>query len=294
MTSFRNFAFLVLLLLYVGLIHAKTPTDITAQLTFTTIDVPGAGVTGVYGINTDGDMVGYYGTSSNAPHKHGFLYIGGNFTYIDYPGAYATFTYGINDSGLMVGSAEFSGGNVVRGYTYDGISFIPLRDGSNSATFAFGINNAGWVVGGAGTIYTTKGFEMRNGQYQPISFPGENVYALAAGINNLGRVVGWTDDATYLYSGGNFKAISFPGATRTMALGINDKGVIVGTYGVAGGCLGCGFVLKNGKYFSFSYPGAIVTAANGINNSGQMVGQYQLPDYTYHGFVTSPITATDF
>jgi uncharacterized membrane protein len=291
MTSFRNFAFLVLLLFNAGLIHAQTPTDITAQLNFTTIDVPGAGVTGVYSINATGDMVGYYGTTDNDPHKHGFLYRGGNFIYIDYPRAYATFTYGINDSGLMVGAVEFSGGTLVGGYTYDGTSFTILRDDNNSATYVSGINNAGWMVGAAGTIYTTKGFEMRNGHYNPINFPGQYVYGYATGINNLGRVVGWTDDAAYLYSGGKFKTINFPGASRTEAWGINDNGVIVGWYG--SGAQYYGFAFKNGKFISFGYPGAAFTGAAAINASGQIVGQYTFDYQTWHGFVTSPISARD-
>ena len=71
MTSLRNFAVLVLLLFSVGLIHAQTPPDITTQLTFTTIDVPGAHYTGVWGINSAGDMVGNYGQDINSD-SHGF------------------------------------------------------------------------------------------------------------------------------------------------------------------------------------------------------------------------------
>src|SRR5882762_4864052 len=102
MTSFRNFAFLALLSLCVGLIHAQTPPDISAQLTFTTIDVPGAGYTGIFGINTAGDLVGNYGQDTNGD-SHGFLYSSGILTYFDYPGQNVTVPGGINDSGLIVG-----------------------------------------------------------------------------------------------------------------------------------------------------------------------------------------------
>src|SRR5207302_2135918 len=118
------------------------------------------------------------------------------------------FPLGINDSGLIVGHA---GQNPVFGFLYDGTSFTTLQDGNKTATFSTGINNLGVVVGGAGTIYTTKGFEMRNGQYRTINFPGTYVYAAAAGVNNLGVIVGWTDDVSYLYSRGQFQSIGFPG-----------------------------------------------------------------------------------
>src|SRR5690348_11950488 len=53
--------------------------------TFTTIDVPGAGVTGISAINKVGDMVGSFGQSNSGPIS-GFLYRSGTFTYFDYPG----------------------------------------------------------------------------------------------------------------------------------------------------------------------------------------------------------------
>ena len=290
MTSFRNFAFLVLLLFSVGLIHAQTPIDITAQLTFTTIDVPGAGYTGLWSINKAGDIVGNYGQDPNRD-SHGFLYSNGTFTFLDYPGQSETVLHGINDAGVIVG---YAGSNPLIGFLYDGTSFTNIKHGSDSATPALGVNNAGEVVGGTGTIYTTKGFDLRNGVFKRLNVPGQFVYVYASAIDNLGRVVGWTDNDGFTCRGNTCKIIDFPSASTTATLGINDSGVIVGWYVIPYGCLGCGLVLRNGKYFSFSYPGAMFTAATGINNSGQIVGQYQLPDYTYHGFVTSPIMTAHF
>ena len=66
------------------------------NLTFTSIDIPGAGVVGAYGINNNGDIVGYYGADSNA-NKHAFLLSNSVFTYFDYPGKLSTIATGIND-----------------------------------------------------------------------------------------------------------------------------------------------------------------------------------------------------
>jgi len=55
-----------------------------------------------------------------------------------------------------------------------------------------------------------------------------------------------------------------------------------------------GFAVMKGKYVSFGYPGAAGTLPSGINASGQIVGSYTFDFSTYHGFVTSPITAEDF
>lgn len=135
MTLPRKFTSALFLLLCAPLGFAQADSAVLdAHLTFTTIDVPGAGVTGVYGINTAGDMVGYFGTTNDAPDKHGFLLTSGNFDYIDYPGAYATFAFGINDSGVVVGSAQFNGGTTTRGFTYDGATFTTIRIKGKSAT----------------------------------------------------------------------------------------------------------------------------------------------------------------
>src|SRR5215469_5704031 len=76
----------------------------SANLTFTTIDVPGAGDTNVAGINSNGDVVGWYSQAFNTPSS-GFLLSGGTFTYLNYPGGYDTIAGGINDAGVVVGDA---------------------------------------------------------------------------------------------------------------------------------------------------------------------------------------------
>ena len=267
------------------------PSPQTLNVTFTTIDVPGAGYTGVNAINTAGDMVGNYGQSTDTD-SHGFLYSNGTFTYFDYPdGQNKTIPLGINDSGLISG---YSGNLPVVGFIYDGTTFTTIKDGSDTATFVQGINNKGDVVGGSGTIFTTKGFRMRGGRFMTLNFPGVYTYASASAINNLGMLVGSTSspNQAYLYKNGQFKNIDFPGANNSEAFGINDSGLAVGWYD-SPGCF-CAFVYKNGKFTSFSYPGAAFTEALGINNLGQIVGAYTFDFQEYHGFVTNPVSETDF
>jgi probable HAF family extracellular repeat protein len=68
----------------------------TANLTFTTIDVPGAFSTEAQGINSAGEVVGYYTVTEVSP-AHAFLFSNGTFSFFDYPGADQTAAYGIND-----------------------------------------------------------------------------------------------------------------------------------------------------------------------------------------------------
>ena len=292
MTLLRGSAFVLCLLFSASLLRAQSNVK-TINVTFTTIDVPGAGVTGVYGINSAGDMVGYYGTDSNDPNKHGFLLSSGNFTYLDYPSAYATFAYGINDSGLIVGSAEFNGGLTAVGFSYDGSVYTPISDGGNTTTITYAINNAGEIVGGAGTAYTTKGIATRGNKFKNLNVPGTYSYVFASGVNKAGTIVGWADENGFLCKNNVCQTLNFPGATETANDGVNDAGVVVGWYGIPGQCL-CAFAMRNGKYLSFSYPGAAFTGAAAINNLGQIVGQYTFDYQTFHGFVTNPIAADDF
>src|SRR5581483_10221503 len=259
----------------------------------TTIDVPGAAVNGAYGINRAGDVVGYFVQGVNSMHKHGFLYRGGNFTQIDYPGASSTFAYGINDSGLMTGSAEFSGGATALGFTYDQTNFTPIVIKGKSTTITYAIDNTNDLVGGAGTLYTTKGFELVGGQSQTLKVPGAYVYVFASGINNLDTIVGWADSSGFICRQSSCRILNISGANQTAARGLNDGGMIVGWYTVPGGCA-CAFAMLNGKTLSFKYPGAQFTAAAAINALGQIVGQYTFDFQTYHGFITSPITTADF
>lgn len=267
----------------------------TINPTFTTIDVPGAEVTGVQSINTAGDMAGVYAPMNRGP-AHAFLLTNGVFTYFDYPGAYSTLAYGINDIGLIVGFAYFNGGATAQGFKYNGTTFSLFNDGLNSATFGMGINNAGVIVGGTGSIYETTGFELRGVGYKSITPPGNNIYVYATGINNFGQVIGWTGsspDSGFAYHNGRYSTIVVPGSFATEAHGLNDSGVIVGWYETLGDCT-CAFALKNGAYLSFGYPGALGTFAAGINSAGQVVGSYTFDNTTFHGFVTSPITNGDF
>ena len=71
---------------------------------FTTIDVPSATGTIGSGINTRGEIVGYYFDTAGA--VHGFLLSKGVLTAIDFPGATDTFAFKINSPGQIVGAVE--------------------------------------------------------------------------------------------------------------------------------------------------------------------------------------------
>lgn len=67
-----------------------------------------------------------------------------------------------------------------------------------------------------------------------------------------------------------FVSIDFPGATDTTANGINNSGVIVGSYTIHG--VTHGYKVANGHFTTINCPGAVSTTANGINTAGDIVG----------------------
>jgi hypothetical protein len=95
------------------------------------------------------------------------------------------------------------------------------------------------------------------------------------GINNVGAAAGWCTSTTtgqyqgFVYAGRKFTAVNFPKSIATQAIGINDKGDVVGLY-LDSGSVQHGFVKRGAKYTSIDVKGDTKTEAWGINNSGQI------------------------
>ena len=94
---------------------------------YTTLNVPGATGTYLFGINDAGQIVG--GIADGSQFGHSFIYSGGVFTELNVPGAVGTAVNGINNAGQIVGEYFTS---------------------PNTGTYLFGINDAGQIVGGIG------------------------------------------------------------------------------------------------------------------------------------------------
>ena len=301
MTLTRRIALALVVLSCVSLTQAQSKIE-TLNLTFTTIDVPGAGVTNVSGINTNGDMVGWYSQADNTPAS-GFLLSGGNFTFLNYPGGYDTVARSINDSGVIAGYSGTNHDAAYVGFTYAGGTFTTVKVGNYVYNYAEGIDNFGDVVGGYGNLFSNNGFEENGTKFKNITPPGSWQTVVANGVNNVGQVVGSATSATsvsmngFFYNKGKFQALSVPGSNgTTTAMAINDDGIVVGSYFACNvNCGYQGFAFMKGKYLSFHYPGSTDTFPLGINSLGQVVGNYIVRgDSIEHGFVTSPVTALQF
>jgi uncharacterized membrane protein len=94
---------------------------------------------------------------------------------------------------------------------------------------------------------------------------------LPQGINDSGQIVGYTSAAGFLYAGGSATPIFDPLGSFTFPFGIDDAGVIVGSYNSPGGGGEVGFIYANGLYTSVAYPGAGTTELLSISSNGQMI-----------------------
>jgi len=194
--------------------------------------VPGATESGATGINTSGQIVGFYTDSSMV--AHGFVDTAGTFTDVDYPSATGTEVIGINDAGVMVGAYSDTSGNI-HGFIDNGGTFTSLDYPGASSTIGAGINSSGEIVGvWEDSMSNTYGFIDNGGVFTSLSFPlGYDTEAI--GVNNRGEIAGYYQDATslyhgFIYSGGAFAEVDVAGSSGTQLTRIKNQGAITGVF----------------------------------------------------------------
>src|SRR5580700_10022033 len=128
------------------------------------------------------------------------------------------------------------------------------------------------------------------------------------GVNDSGMIVGVDYNGSYqalVYnpSTATFTYLTPPGSTNSQAVGINDSGQIVGSYGNSSGNFG--FLYSGGTYTTISAPGALqftpstffngggTDDAAGINNAGEIAGAWTNSSGFEQGFTYSGGTFTD-
>ena len=265
-----------------------------AQGTYTQIDVPGSIATICSGINTNGDIVGWY---VDATKVHGFLLSGGVYTTIDYPGAPETTLRGVNDAGEIVG---FTSSNPVTGFLYDvstqTYTVISYPNAGN--TYPYAINASGVI---AGTYFdvnrnTVYGFELLGSSYKQIVPPGAQ-NARVSGISSSGVLAGYVTlgsfphhKETFLFNHGSFEPIALAHATGVAVSGIDPAGTaLVGQY-YPTSTTTAGFLYQIGSLRSLQFPGSSLTSALGVNSADTVVGYFYDSSFNAHGFTWTSST----
>jgi probable HAF family extracellular repeat protein len=162
-------------------------------------------------------------------------------------------------------------------YTYTTFDFPGA--GSNG-TVATGINDAGDVVGYYYDSYVyPHGFLWANGSMNTVDFPQSKFMTSLFGINNCGTIVGQIFDnngattlQSFVLAGGKYTLVNYPGSVSTQALGINDHGMLAGTYQIGEG--DHGFLWYQGQFTTISGFEQHNAYVSGLNDLGDVVGYY--------------------
>jgi probable HAF family extracellular repeat protein len=202
---------------------------------FTTLNEPSGISTILTGVNTSGEIIGFF--DDTAYTEHGFLYAGGNYTIIDEPlhGQLGTRPLGINTSGQIVG-IFWEPGDIEHGFLYSNGAYTVLDDPLGTGTYPMGINASGEIVGRFVGDGVDQGFVYSQGQYTTLDDPLGVFGTVPQGINDQGQIVGYYIDASnvlhgFLYADGTFTTLNNPpGAVGVLPTAINDAGQITGYY----------------------------------------------------------------
>jgi probable HAF family extracellular repeat protein len=186
----------------------------------------GGSASRAYGINNAGQIVGDADIAGdNVPHA--FLWQNGVMTDLGtLPGGYYSTASAINNAGQVVGVSDSNYPFIWQNGTMTALDM----DGANSG-YAAAINDAGQVVGSTtvwGFFNYTSASLWQNGQLTDI---GEGWDNSATSINNVGQVLGMSDEP-FLWQNGVASGLDLPNGTGTVYVrAINDAGQIVGTVG---------------------------------------------------------------
>jgi probable HAF family extracellular repeat protein len=228
------------------------------------------------GINDAGQVTGE-STNSSADALYAYLYSGGSLQNLGtLPGDSGSEGYAINNSGEVVGYSANNNGT----YTAVSISGGAVSGLGVPGTFSYatGVNNSGQVVGDYTTTNgNTDAFLISGGTFTTIGgYEGR-----ATGINNSGEVIGTNSSGSYTYYNGTTTELPTLGGINayTYAHAINDLGQIVGNSNNSAG-LNDAFLYSNGTMTDLgTLPGGNTnigenfnSTALGINNSGEVVG----------------------
>jgi uncharacterized membrane protein len=268
----------------------------------TTVDVPGATATVVFGINDEGVAVGRY---MNGARTHGFARSStGEITPIDFPGSGFTVAGAINNRGDIVGWYSLPATPGIRhGFLLRDGAFTSFDPPGSTFTNALGIDDRGVIVGRFCTLAVCPqagngafhGFLLRDGGFTTLDVP-EAIETNVWKVNDSGEILGGFGPAgggvgLFLLQNGQFTTFALPNGKPLSedTGGLNARGDIVGKYCDASPCLigptGHAFAITDGNLTTIDIPGALGTGAFGINARREVVGGYYDTGAALHGYV---------
>jgi hypothetical protein len=265
----------------------------------------------LFGINNHGRIAGSFGAGAKGHPNQGYTiiapYAQGDIKSENFPHAVQTQVFGLNDNNVQVGDYstqnKASGTDNSFGWYFNGsfhkVVFPTSHNASPTQDELSGVNNHDVAVGdyrNSANVYDSFTFNIKTGKFSALTLHGvpssENVEA--AGINNAGDVVGLVGAEGFLrLAGGAVHRIAVPGATETVADGINDNDTVVGFYlDESGGTLTIhGFIWRIGGNLTTDVDDPHADGQSflfAIDNEGDIVGSYLDPQGHTDGFLAYP------
>ena len=286
-----------------------------AQFTYKSVDVPGATETQVRGVNSSGEIVGYYKTTScvdsstqfpNCP-VHGFKIVNGTLTKLMVRNSTSTAIMGVNDYGDLVGFCITPDGSHGFLWTHDNtVTLLNAPFGgpnSDAHTVAMGVNKALIVVGGL-WFYNTPdpqgGWVWANGTFSTMD-PGDTVPGTCCwgvnGVSNNGFLSG--QNFYHDFVSAWFKSATdedfYPVTTDTVGTAVNSNADVIGFMPGGQGYFAKKIERNEGgndteftpRLIKVAFPGASNTYPLGLSDTRMVVGAYTNGTGT-HGFVATP------
>jgi hypothetical protein len=289
---------------------ASASTD-SPGYSFVTLDNPSDPTFNqLLGINDEGTIGGYFGSGMAGHPNKGYTLLppyAGSYVNENFPGSAQTQVTGLNNRGVTVGFWADAQGDNFGWVNVDG-SFrqadYPTSDpASPSVDQLLGVNDQDVAVGfytdGQGNNHGYE-YNLLTGTYRSVVDPQDPGASLtAAAINDSGDVAGFyaagdgnTDGFLLTHHGRHFIDLAYPGASSTMALGVNNRDEVVGTYTDGSGSSATmhGFTWTPWAGFtSIDDPhGVGTTTINGVNDRGDLVGFYVDAAGNTDGFLATP------
>jgi hypothetical protein len=258
---------------------AHFPKNLVAQtieLVVPSFDYPGPRITAGQGIGNNGIVVGTYVATGKL---NGFYRLPrGRFSdTILVPNSIETTPRGINLAGVVCGTFVLGGTfPSSHGFFFDGHAYTQYDVPGAEDTNITGENDAGDFTGWYDDGSLDHGFINIGGVLTKFDSPGSYT-TFPQAINNLGQIAGY--DAAYRgffrdADGTVTSSITYPGAKATYIYGLNDHGLMVGSWEDFGYVTHAFVRSKTGQFISYDYPDDQFPTVvfSGINNSNLISG----------------------
>ena len=243
-----------------------------ANCTFHFFDTPGIPA----GVNDYGTVVGY---SQADPSKAFVRYSNGTVSHFQAPNAQTTFFTARNNAGVTVGGYSLPSQVTPvpgAGLILNGSKFTSVKYPNAVSTSLTGINKYNTTVGVAGVSnYQSHAFKRySNGSLVTLQYPDAQDTSPSA-INDHGTIVGTAAGHGFIYNGGTWAKVVFPGSggggsiNGTELLGLSNNNVMVGQ---AGSSPPTSFLYANGVFKIILAPNSSNTQVQGISGDGLITG----------------------